>query len=396
MLDLSAKKNIRNIYYYNFLWTLFVLLPVIVPFFESYGLTMEEIYQVQGFFSAMVFILEIPSGYLSDLLDRKKCLMIAAVFHGIGFTLLPFVSGMGEILVCEFFMAVGMSLFSGTDVSLLYDSLEEQKIEASDRTHYLGELFFYRMSGESVGALIASVLIMIHPLMPVWAQAVIAWLPLIPSFFIIVPKRSKMKSRNHRQNIQYIFRKIFKNGVLLRLIVLNNMFYGAATLIAVWTFQKYWNLLGVPMTFFGLAWFASNIVVAIVGKWAPKLEKKWGPRVLLGLMGLLPILGYFSSANMTGQGGVFLCLFFSVARGINQVIMKNAINNRVSADMRATANSITSLGLRLIFILAGPLMGYLMDHHGHALAFRFFGYFYILVYITLLLPLLKYLPQKRL
>jgi len=41
-----------------------------------------------------------------------------------------------------------------------------------------------------------------------------------------------------------------------------------------------------------------------------------------------------------------------------------ALNSRVSGEYRATINSLASLGVRGIFIVTGPLLGYLLDTQG--------------------------------
>ena len=41
-----------------------------------------------------------------------------------------------------------------------------------------------------------------------------------------------------------------------------------------------------------------------------------------------------------------------------------ALNSRVPGDFRATVNSLVSLGVRAIFIVTGPLLGYALDSLG--------------------------------
>ena len=52
-----------------------VAIPIVVPYWKSHGLSMEEIFWLQAIFSIIVVALEIPSGYISDLLSRKKTLI---------------------------------------------------------------------------------------------------------------------------------------------------------------------------------------------------------------------------------------------------------------------------------------------------------------------------------
>ena len=53
-----------------------------------------------------------------------------------------------------------------------------------------------------------------------------------------------------------------------------------------------------------------------------------------------------------------------ISRGLNTVVFYNALNQRVEGEFRATVNSIVSLGTRGLFIVTGPLLGYLMDNQG--------------------------------
>lgn len=44
-----------------------VLMPVIVVFFQSRGLSVQEIMMLQAIFSIVIVVCEVPSGYLSDV-----------------------------------------------------------------------------------------------------------------------------------------------------------------------------------------------------------------------------------------------------------------------------------------------------------------------------------------
>ena len=46
------------------------------------------------------------------------------------------------------------------------------------------------------------------------------------------------------------------------------------------------------------------------------------------------------------------------------MVLRAAINPRVPADMRATANSVAAFGMRFLFVLFGPLVGWGMDTIG--------------------------------
>ena len=108
----------------NFTWMFMVIMPVVVPFFGELGLTPGEVFEVQAIFGLAIVLLEVPTGYVADLVGRKGCLVLAALMHGLAVTWLTYAQGFGGIVVFELLAAVAVCLYSGTDVALLYDSLE--------------------------------------------------------------------------------------------------------------------------------------------------------------------------------------------------------------------------------------------------------------------------------
>jgi hypothetical protein len=75
MLRLAA--NVPKLYAYKFLSDFLVLVPVIVPFYKSCGLSVTEFMIVQSVYSLSALAFEIPSGYLADALGRWRALALA-------------------------------------------------------------------------------------------------------------------------------------------------------------------------------------------------------------------------------------------------------------------------------------------------------------------------------
>jgi len=142
------------------------------------------------------------------------------------------------------------------------------------------------------------------------------------------------------------------------------------------------------LRYFGYLWAAYNLTVALSGRIAHHIEKRLGSAAALLLMSLLPIIGFTGMAFFSSMVGVLFGLSFKVARGMNQVILRDALNTRVRGEMRATANSIASLGVRLAFVGFGPLMGFLIDGEGYRVTFIVFAGIYFLSFIILCLPLI--------
>ena len=89
---------------------------------------------------------------------------------------------------------------------------------------------------------------------------------------------------------------------------------------------------------------------------------------------------------------VLFCFCFQITRAFNSVVMRDALNKRVRGDMRATANSVASLGMRVLFIFFGPMVGHFIDDKGMSSSFNALGIFYVFCFFFLALPLIK---QRR-
>ncbi|MEE2742537.1 MAG: hypothetical protein VYD54_01430, partial [Bdellovibrionota bacterium] len=244
--------------------------------------------------------------------------------------------------------------------------------------------------GEGFASLISSALIFLafstHELAIV--SEICSWIPLFITLFLYEPPRKKMEKR-HKENFKYIFSRLFNQSKLLRLIMLNIVFSFSGTLFAVWMFQKYWENLGIPLFYFGLLWALTNFTVSISSRYAHKLEKSWGSAQVIVFVGLLPIAGYFGISFIDHTLGFLVCLLFQVCRGVGQVILKDALNKRVTGDFRATANSISQMGTRIFFTILGPFLGAYIDQKDLSSGAFCMGILYCAVFLFAIIPLVR-------
>ncbi len=97
--------------------------PVVVPFYISNGLNYGQILQLQAIFALSAFLFEIPSGIFSDLIGRKKTLVISCFFSFLGY----FVAFVGidywHFIIFQLLAGIGVSFQSGTFSAYIYDHL---------------------------------------------------------------------------------------------------------------------------------------------------------------------------------------------------------------------------------------------------------------------------------
>ena len=118
----KLQRNISRALYLRFFQAFMVLVPVAVPFFQSKGLLMRDVFTLQALFAGVVLLAEVPSGYMADLFGRRRVLLVGALFCGLGHSLLLIAEGFWTLALYELLLGISFSLTSGSDLALLYDS----------------------------------------------------------------------------------------------------------------------------------------------------------------------------------------------------------------------------------------------------------------------------------
>ncbi len=369
-----------------------IIMPVIVPFFNSLGLNMHEIYQLQALFGIAVMAFEIPTGYLCDLWGRKYTLVIGSTLSGLGFSYLVFAKSFTALAFFEIIVALGTSFISGSDVSLLYDSVEST--ERKHSTHSLANMQLATLGGESLAAIFGGLLAIYSFTHVTIANAIVSWLPLLIALTLHEPKYVNMDITTHRKNFRRVFDHIFfHKDKILPLIFFNSVIWSLSSFFAVWLFQKYWEINGVTLVYFGIIWSIYNLTTGIVGKYVHFLETKFGPIPMLVFISIAPIFAYFGMAGTTGYLGVGLGLLFYLARGIKGVLLRDALNWRTPSEFRATTNSLESFFFRLGFAVFGPGVGYLIDQRGLNFALNTLGVTFTVLFFVTMLPFIRHVRR---
>jgi MFS family permease len=117
-----VNRNVRLLYGFSFFNPFMIVIPVWVPYLATQGITMRQFMELQAIFAIVILCGEVPSGLLSDLWGKKKTLLVGSTLKAISFSLLPLWSSYEGFLFYHLMMGIALSMISGGDVALLYDS----------------------------------------------------------------------------------------------------------------------------------------------------------------------------------------------------------------------------------------------------------------------------------
>lgn len=364
----SLRINIAAIYVMGFFHSFILVVPVFVPLVQDYGLSMAQVLQTQAMYALTIACFEVPSGYIADIWGRKRAILIGSAFNGVGFVSLLWADRFADFLVYEFMLGVGISLISGADLALLYDS--EKCLEASGErdgagaSRSLSRLIAVEAGASGVAGVGAGLLLLFGNMSTlIGVQAVCGFIPLMLGLVLVEAPRPTL-TQGHGGNARLIANMLLRGKPVVLWTALAIAAFGLLALYAFWVYQKYWELNGIPVSAFGYLWAAFALTVSLTARYAGVLETWLGWRKLLMLTAALPLLGLLGMAVFGGWAGVLCGFAIQISRGISLTMFYEALNRRIDGDFRATVNSLVSLGTRSLFIVTGPILGWALDTQG--------------------------------
>ena len=82
LIKKKLESNILKLYFFESLFmSIAFTIPTIVLFWLENGLSFMEIMILQSFFALMIVLIEVPSGYIADIIGRKKTIILALELH---------------------------------------------------------------------------------------------------------------------------------------------------------------------------------------------------------------------------------------------------------------------------------------------------------------------------
>lgn len=363
----SLDNNIKTIYLLGFFQSFMVVIPVFVPLLQGYGLSMSQVMQTQAIFALTIALFEVPSGYIADMWGRRQAILVGSALNAIGFMSLLQADSFADFLLYEVILGVGFSLISGADLALLYDTevyLEKEgKPGGAGAGKSLSRLISVEAAASGFAGITASVLLLWSMDAVVWLQAVTGLAPLLLGLLLVEVPHT-VTEVSHKQNAQRVLQLLFVGKPVVLWSAAAITVFGLLAVYVFWTYQKYWEIQGIPVGLYGYIWAAFALTVSLAARYAGALEQRIGTRGVFAVVGLLPLIGLAGMILGSGWLGVAFGFSLQIARGLSMSLFYEGLNRRVPGDFRATINSLVSMGVRMVFIVTGPLLGYVLDQHG--------------------------------
>lgn len=349
-----------NIYYLYLIklskW-LMLIMPIVTLFYADNGLSEFHIYLLQSVYSVSVAVMEIPSGYMADIVGRKKTLILGSCLGTLGFLIYSISYNVEGFIVAEIILGIGGSFISGADSALLYDSLVAEKKEQK-YLQFEGRLISVGNFAETAAAICGGLIAAYFSYRAVYAcQTLIAALAIPATILLVEPPKESKISQPGFNHILMVCKQSLRYEKRLASTIFFSSITGVATLCMAWTAQIYFVSQGFSEVTITPLWVTLNLTVALSAAYASQVVRFIGNKAALYIviifipstyifLGLFPLLFALGSLY-----------FFYAIRGYATPVLKDLIHRNCHSSVRATVLSIRNLIIRFGFALLGPIIG---------------------------------------
>ncbi len=343
--------------------TLFPISIMTLFWKHDIGMSMTEILLVQGFFGFVMALFEFPSGYVADRVGYRKTLVGASALAVVGWAVYSVADSIAMVVAAESILGVSVSMVSGSDTALLYESLRETGREG-EFTRWSGRVRFWGQTGEGSAALTAGLLYVAWPPLPFLVQSGVAAVNLGVALGLVEPDRHVPPPGNHLAQIKHMVRYAFVDNRHLTAVVALTIVLGMSSFVPVWLVPLYATGAGVPEAWIGPIWAIANYTVAVGSLQSDRIVTAFGLLPTLLACIAFVALGYGGMALTYGTFGFAWYFCLTSMRGVFGPTLLHEENRLIPSSDRAGFISLRSLTFRLLFLAIGPAVGAAVDSHG--------------------------------
>lgn len=364
----AMMRDLRLFYLFRLLATSYLYVPIFMLFQESRGLSFFQRLALGGLYSAVVILVEVPTGVLADRLGRRRSMMTGALAMVFSCVIAVQAGSFLAFAVAEVFAAMSIAMCSGADSAYLFDLLAHHKRgheysrreSSASAMHLLGSAIAF-----AGGGLCAA----IDLSLPYVVTAFVASAAVVVAGLLGDDRQRQRAAATAALPVGAKFQSWWRDvGVALGQVRTNRRLawlvgYSAVvfTLLraTIYVYQPYLDQRGFGTAQIGLLFAAMYVVASGVAFRTHALRRRYGDELLLwSLLGVLAasfvLLGHVS----TGPWLAGLLAVQALASGIFSPLTKPLLHSEIlHSSGRAAVLSVESMARRLTLGLFAPLAG---------------------------------------
>lgn len=374
------EKNIKLDYVYRFISSVDITSAIWVLYLSYKGFSLTQIGLVEGIFHVAKFMFEIPTGAIADIWGRKNSLIASRVLAFLSSLIMIFGNSFGEIALGSIISAASLSLNSGSEEALVYDSLkalgkEEEYIKVNGILNFLIEV------AQILAVFIGGVLSDINFQLSYGVAAIISLASLLISLGFYESNKSNLNEKDIiKIHFKECFRIIKNEKRLMKIMIYFGILFSIDT-TAHFYMQEYLSSMDFTRSEIAGIFVIKGILSAIGSKYAYmfhyKLGKKGVMKFVSIITGILLMVMY-----LKGVTAIISFVLMGAMIGAAYPLSSNYINELIPSEQRATLISIDSMLFSFLMIGLFPAVGFAAQHLSMGLTFMILGFILIVEVIA--------------
>jgi len=332
-----VSRNFWKMYAFKFLGEFYLIAPLLILYYTVNGLNSTQIFTIQAAFHLAVLLLEVPSGYLADVIGRRKTLIVGAIFMPLGLAVYTIARSFPVFVLAELLLAVSISMRSGCDSALIFDSLR-QLGRQGEYKRFEGKCALLARTGTAVSSVAGGLAAEVFLRLPFLANVATALFMPPLALALMEPEREKRPGKNPFRDILNICRFCLKQPYIRPVILFCGLLM-ACQLTGVWAYFLHYRDLGIGVSWFGILFAVFQLAGALGGSRSHRFCERFGTKLPLFLALLSPFifigLGLFPSLWL-----LFLIPANAFLWNLGYPVLMERLNHAVGSDVRATVLSV--------------------------------------------------------
>lgn len=377
-MKIKYHKNIKYSYYYSF-FSFFGVTGLWVIYLQHAGLTLFEVGLCESIFHIGSFLFEVPSGLLADRFSYKTVLVAGRLMSILSAVIMLLAQSFWFFAFSFILSAFSYNLQSGTIDAMMYDSLIESK-QTSDFPKIISKTEIIFEVADTIGVVIAGFLVHWHFELTYVIAILVGFLALISVLFLKEPlKTAQIQIDTEKEaelTISELIRslwRILKKEKFLR----NLMIYQAMIDLICTSYYYYYQSVMKSNNFSGVMisgiMVISSVIAVIAISVTPRITNRFSQLNILRFL-IVPILGLIPLIFF--RNGIIMLLLFMLLKALSAIVgplFSNYYNKLIESKQRATLLSVASVIFSAFMIVLFPVVGWMIDQVGFAIAFGIIG-----------------------
>jgi MFS family permease len=358
--------NVLRLAAVRFLCWMHLMSAVIVPFFREWGhLSFVQIFGLQTWFMLMNFLMEVPTGAVADRFGRKVSVALGGFLLAAATLLYGSVANIAVFVAAEALFAVALTLISGADEALAYDSLLACG-RAAEASRVMSRLEAAKLAGIFAGALAGAVVAArLGVRWPMLLQSIPMALSGVVALTLVEPPRGREDPTERAGFARLLSGGLhhFRSAPELRALALDQVACATVAWLVIWLYQLQLGRVGVPLAAFGVVHATMGLGQVLFLSRVGSVERVVGGKVrLVRLTAVVPALAMLGLAATNRVSASIPLIVVAATAGLGRPpLFSGPVNRLIPSERRATVLSAISAARTLAIGIVYPAVGAILD-----------------------------------